>query len=201
VTDTDPQTAADAAERCPVPCDPDCDAICHATHSPSHKRTHHWPEDCPAAEQYDWGTSCANAAVMRLRVQRAELLTDRTRLAAELEQVRGDDAERLLSNQNKLLDHKDQVIAALRLELEQAKRTLTMPTLRQAWRNGWSDRARAVRDAVRVSDNDRDAYERAFARYMSEDPAEADKDPYRPLDGPGDPAAVPPRPADEGVTA
>lgn len=80
--------AADAAERCPVPCDDDCEAVCHATHDPSHKRTHHWPEDCPAADQYDWGTSYANAAVIRLRKQRAALLADNARMAAELEQVR-----------------------------------------------------------------------------------------------------------------
>lgn len=81
-------------------------------------------------------------------------------------------------------------------ELEQVRCGATLPVLRQAWLNGWSDRGRAVRDAVRASDNERAAYERAFARYMSEDPAEADKDPYRPLDGPDDPAALPTRPAD-----
>lgn len=144
------------------------------------------------------------------------VLNGYARMAAELEQMEDqrDEARQRLTGAQARLDYFDSragavhtmaflesELARTKAELEQAKRTLTMPILRQAWRNGWSDRARAVRDAVRVSDNERDAYERAFARYMSEDPAEADKDPYRPLDGPGDPAAVPPRPADEGVTA
>ena len=67
--------------------------------------------------------------------------------------------------------------------------------LRQAWRNGWSDRGRAMRQTVADANSERDAYERAFARYMSDDPSEADKDPYRPLDGPDDPAAAVPNPS------
>ena len=87
-------------------------------------------------------------------------------------------------------------LARAKAELEQAKRGVVVPVLRQAWRNGWTDRGNAMRDNARTSNGERDVYERAFARYMSEDPAEADKDPHRPLDGPDDPAAVPTHPAD-----
>lgn len=65
---------------------------------------------------------------------------------------------------------------------------IPLMTLRQAWRNGWTDRGNAIRQTVEDAKRQRDAYERAFVRYMSEDPAEDDKDPYRPLDGPADPA-------------
>lgn len=82
----------------------------------------------------------------------------------------------------------DDVEAALD-ELEKL-RTGCVPlmTLRQAWLNGWTDRGNAIRQAVADADRQRDAYERAFVRYMSEDPTEDDKDPYRPVDGPDDPA-------------
>jgi len=142
---TDPQTAADAAERVQAFLDARASAAV---------------SDVIATVIPDIGTTSQRFPLTAGDL--AALLADRARLAAEL---------------------------------EQARRTVATPILRQAWRNGWSDRARAVRDSVRVSDNERDAYERAFARYMSEDPAEADKDPYRPLDGPDDPAAVPTRPA------
>jgi hypothetical protein len=72
-------------------------------------------------------------------------------------------------------------------QLERAP--VPLGVLRQAWRNGWTDRGNAMRQTVTDANQERAAYERAFVRYMSEDPAEDDKDPYRPLDGPNDPAA------------
>lgn len=65
---------------------------------------------------------------------------------------------------------------------------IPLMVLRQAWRNGWTDRGNAIRQTAADADRQRDDYERAFVRYMSEDPAEDDKDPYRPVDGPDDPA-------------
>ena len=84
----------------------------------------------------------------------------------------------------------DDDVAAVLDELERLRNApVPLPILRQVWRNGWMDHGNAMRQSAADADRLRADYERAFARYMSEDPAEADKDPYRPLDGPDDPAA------------